>query len=607
MVQERIAEVVAGIEARSRDLRAEYLELIRAAAAQTPSRRSLSCSNLAHAYAGCPADRYRLRGEEAPALGIVTAYNDVLSAHRPYEDYPTRIRAHARELGAAAQVAGGVPAMCDGVTQGQRGMELSLFSRDVIAQATAVALSHQLFDAVLCLGICDKIVPGLFIGAARFGHLPVLFVPGGPMPPGIPNREKARVRQLYAEGKVGREELLAVEEAAYHSPGTCTFYGTANTNQVVVEALGLQLPGSSFVNPGTALREALTREAVAAAVRASFRGPAPRRLGEVIDARALVNAMVAVLASGGSTNHSIHLVAMARAVGYRIDWDDFAALSAVVPLLARVYPNGEADVNRFHAAGGTSFLFRELLAAGLLDGDAATVWGGRMAEAAVEPALEDGALTWRPAAAESRDREVLRPVADPFDAEGGLRLLSGNLGRAIVKVSAVPPGHRRVEAPAVVVASQAEVEEKFRAGSLFRDCVVVVRFQGPRANGMPEMHKLTPLLGVVQDRGHAVALVTDGRMSGASGKVLAALHLTPEAAAGGPLAKVRDGDRILVDAERGLLELCVPAEELAARLPARPHEEAERGVGRELFALFRRHVTSAEEGATVLFPEGIGG
>ena len=597
-----IIAVTERIARRSLDLRADYLKQIRDNADNRPQRTELSCGNLAHGFAACEeSDKNRIRLMNAANIGIVTAYNDMLSAHQPYAQYPEKLKHYIREMGSTAQVAGGVPAMCDGVTQGQSGMELSLFSRDVIAQGTAVALSHQMFDGVLCLGICDKIVPGLLIGALRFGHLPVLFVPAGPMPSGIANKEKARIRQLFSEGRVGREELLNAEAASYHSAGTCTFYGTANSNQLLMEAMGLQLPGGSFVNPDTDLRDALNREAAQWITRITAQGGAARPLGEVIDERSIVNAIVALLASGGSTNLSIHLIAIARSAGLIVDWDDFNELSAVAPLLARVYPNGEADINHFHAAGGTSFLFSELFSAGLMHADAAAMWGSRIGDFVAEPVLEDGRLRWRKGVEASLDSAVLTGVASPFDKEGGLRLLTGNLGRSVIKVSAVAEQHRVVEAPAVVINSQHALQEKFRSGELSRDCVVVVRFQGPRANGMPELHKLTPMLGALQDKGHKVALVTDGRMSGASGKVPAAIHLSPEAAMGGAIARVRDGDRLLLDANRGILKCTVDEQEWAGRARARPEEDHTRGVGRELFALFRRIVSGPELGASVLF------
>ncbi len=597
-----IEKVTATIAERSRQLRSDYLQDMQDAAKGQPERTQLSCGNLAHGFAACDAsDKNQIRLMNASNIGIVNAYNDMLSAHHPYATYPEQIKSAVREMGCTAQVAGGVPAMCDGVTQGRPGMELSLFSRDAIAQAAAISLSHQMFDGVLCLGICDKIVPGLLIGALRFGHLPTLFVPAGPMPTGMSNKEKNRIRQLFAEGKVGREELLAAESASYHSEGTCTFYGTANSNQLLMEAMGLQLPGASFVNPGTPLRDALTREAAQQITRITAQSGDFRPLAEVFDERTIVNGMVGLLSSGGSTNHAIHLITVARAAGLIINWDDFNALSGVVPLLARVYPNGQADINHFHAAGGTPYLFSQLMNAGLMHSDARTMWGKTMADFAVEPTLNGDKIEWKPAVTESLDASVLATTAEPFDKEGGLRLVDGNLGRGVIKVSAVDEKHWVVEGPAVVLSSQHSLQEKFDAGELNKDCVVVVRFQGPRANGMPELHKLTPLLGVLQDRGHHVALVTDGRMSGASGKVPAAIHMSPESAAGGPLAKVKDGDWIVLDAHRGVLSCQVDEKEFAAREPASITEVSNKGVGRELFTNFRRVVTSAEQGATVLF------
>ena len=594
-VTRRIAE-------RSEALRHAYLTLIDANANAQPPRNKLSCGNMAHGFAACEAgDKERIRLVDAPNIGIVTAYNDMLSAHQPYAEYPELIKKHARSMGATAQVAGAVPAMCDGVTQGQDGMELSLFSRDHIAQATVIALSHQMFDAVVCLGICDKIVPGMLMGALRFGHLPMLFIPAGPMQSGITNSEKARVRQLFAEGKVSRDELLDAESASYHSPGTCTFYGTANSNQILMEALGLQLPGGSFVNPGTPLRDALTAAAVQHVAKITALGQSPRPIGRTLDERAFVNAIVALLASGGSTNHTIHLIAMARSAGFIIDWSDFDELSRTVPLLARVYPNGQADINHFHAAGGTGYLFDQLMQHGLMHSDAQTIWGKSLADYASEPQLIDSELTWQPSPKQSLDPKVLTSVAEPFDAEGGLRLLTGNLGRGVIKISAVAPQHRQVRAQAVVIEDQHALQEKFDAGDLTGDCVVVVRFQGPQANGMPELHKLTPILGVLQDRGYAVALVTDGRMSGASGKVPAAIHVTPEACQGGPLAMIRNGDWISLDATTGTLMVELSAQELAEREPLPNGAISNTGVGREFFGLFRQAVTGAELGASVLF------
>ena len=596
-VTRRIAE-------RSEALRHAYLTLIDANVNAQPPRNKLSCGNMAHGFAACEAgDKERIRLVDAPNIGIVTAYNDMLSAHQPYAEYPELIKKHARSMGATAQVAGAVPAMCDGVTQGQDGMELSLFSRDHIAQATVIALSHQMFDAVICLGICDKIVPGMLMGALRFGHLPMLFIPAGPMQSGITNSEKARVRQLFAEGKVSRDELLDAESASYHSPGTCTFYGTANSNQILMEALGLQLPGGSFVNPGTPLRDALTAAAVQHVAKITALGQSPRPIGRTLDERAFVNAIVALLASGGSTNHTIHLIAMARSAGFIIDWSDFDELSRTVPLLARVYPNGQADINHFHAAGGTGYLFDQLMQHGLMHSDAQTIWGKSLADYASEPQLIDSELTWQPSPKQSLDPKVLTSVAEPFDAEGGLRLLTGNLGRGVIKISAVAPQHRQVRAQAVVIEDQHALQEKFDAGDLTGDCVVVVRFQGPQANGMPELHKLTPILGVLQDRGYAVALVTDGRMSGASGKVPAAIHVTPEACQGGPLAMIRNGDWISLDATTGTLMVELSAQELAEREPLPNGAISNTGVGREFFGLFRQAVTGAEQGASVLFED----
>jgi phosphogluconate dehydratase len=591
-VTRRIAE-------RSRDAREAYRARIDGASRDGVERARVSCTNLAHAMAAAPAeDKLAIRAQRVPNIGIVSAYNDMLSAHQPLAAYPEIIKRAARESGATAQFAGGVPAMCDGVTQGQPGMELSLWSRDVIAQSTAIALSHRVFDAALMLGVCDKIVPGLLIGALAFGHLPVIFVPAGPMTSGLSNSEKARVRQLFAEGKVDRAALLEAEMASYHGPGTCTFYGTANSNQMLMEVLGLHLPGSAFVNPGTPMREALTAAAARRVAEITALGKEPIRLGDIVDERAIVNAIVGLLATGGSTNHTIHLVAIARAAGLVIDWQDFDELSAVVPLLARVYPNGKADVNHFHAAGGMAFLIRDLIDAGLLHEDVQTVMGRGLRRYAQEPVLDEGGLAWRDGAASSLDPEVLRPSRDPFQRDGGLRLLQGNLGRAIFKASAVKLEHRVVTAPARVFDSQAAMLAAFRAGELERDVVVVVRGQGPRANGMPELHQLTPSLAVLQDRGHRVALVTDGRMSGASGKVPAAIHLCPEALAGGPLARVRDGDVLRLDGDRGVLEALVDAAEWARRPAATlAVDESGSGCGRELFASHRALAASAEQGA----------
>ncbi|MGR2739554.1 phosphogluconate dehydratase [Billgrantia sp. Q4P2] len=597
-----VEQVTGRIRDRSRERRKLYEAHMAAQHKQGVHRGELSCGNLAHGFAGCDhaGDKDRLKLTNSANLAIVSSYNDMLSAHQPFESYPEIIKQAVRGMGSTAQFAGGVPAMCDGVTQGMPGMELSLFSRDVIAMATAVALSHNMFDAALYLGICDKIVPGLFIGAARFGHLPAMFVPGGPMPSGLPNDEKARVRQLYAEGKVGREELLEAESRSYHSPGTCTFYGTANSNQLMMEMMGLHLPGASFVNPGTPLREALTRYAAEQAVRNTEQSGNYRPFYKQIDERAIVNAMIGLLASGGSTNHTLHLVAMAAAAGVTIDWDDFTALSAVVPSMTRIYPNGSADVNHFQAAGGMSLLIRELLGAGLLHGDIPTVFGTDLTAYTQEPFLEDDKLVWREGPTESLDRDVLRPVADPFASTGGLVVLDGNLGRGVIKVSAVKQANRIVEAPVRIFDDQNQVKAAFESGDLDRDVVVVVRFQGPKANGMPELHKLTPFLGVLQDRGYKVALVTDGRMSGASGKVPAAIHVTPEAVDRGPLARLRDGDVVRLDAERGELSVQVDASEFASRSIIDPNlERYHFGMGRELFGSFRHLAAGAELGAGV--------
>lgn len=607
-LNDTLLAVTQRIQKRSAPGRQAYLDRMERAGEarrEGPSRRGLGCTNLAHGLAAAPDDdKVRLLGVREPNIAIVSAYNDMLSAHQPLGMYPAIIKEAAREVGAVAQFAGGVPAMCDGVTQGAPGMELSLFSRDVIAMATAVALAHEMFDAVLCLGVCDKIIPGLLIGALAFGHLPTIFVPAGPMTSGLPNKEKARIRQLHTEGKVGREALLEAESKAYHGPGTCTFYGTANSNQMLMEIMGLHVPGTAFVNPGTPLREALTREAARRVAHIATSPAAHAPLGRVVDERAVVNGIVGLLATGGSTNHTIHIVAIARAAGILVDWNDFSELSSVVPMLARVYPNGGADVNHFHAAGGMGLVIGELLDAGLLHGDVLTVAGQGLAHYRQEPVLDDGKLAWRAAPARSHDPEVIASVAKPFSADGGLKVLHGNLGRAVIKTSAVEPAHRVVEAPAVVFDDQAQVKAAFDRGELDRDFVAVVRFQGPRANGMPELHKLTPVLGVLQDRGHRVALVTDGRMSGASGKVAAAIHVTPECAAGGPLARVRDGDVIRLDGDAGVLEVLVDAATLQARELAAPDISASHvDVGRELFGGFRAAVSGAEQGASVCFPD----
>lgn len=597
-----IAEVTTRILERSRASRARYLDKIDAARGMGPHRKRLSCGNLAHGFAACgTSDKAAIRAGIAPNLAIVTAYNDMLSAHQPYERYPPLIREAARQAGATAQVAGGVAAMCDGVTQGRAGMQLSLFSRDVIALSAAVALSHDMFDAALFLGICDKIVPGLLIAALTFGHLPAIFVPAGPMPSGIANDEKSKIRQLYAEGKATRADLLDVEAKSYHSPGTCTFYGTANSNQMLMEIMGLHIPGASFVNPNTPLRDALTVEAVERAAAITALGNDYRPVARIIDERAIVNGVIGLHATGGSTNHLLHLVAIARAAGIDLRWDDFAALSAVVPLLARVYPNGSADVNHFHDAGGMGFLIAQLLDSGLLHADVNTICGSGLADYRIEARLgADGRVERAAAPTQSRDTTVLRPVVQPFRADGGLRMLVGNLGRATIKVSAVPDDRLVVEAPAIVFDAQEQVQQAFERGELDRDFVAVVRFQGPRANGMPELHKLTPALGVLQNRGHRVALVTDGRMSGASGRVPAAIHVTPEAMAGGVIARIENGDVVRVDAVAGTLEVKVDNATLQARKPATSDAHSSHvGLGRELFARFREVVSNADTGASI--------
>ncbi|AOE84067.1 phosphogluconate dehydratase [Pseudomonas sp. TCU-HL1] len=595
----RVLEVTERLVERSRATRERYLAMIHKAASDGPQRGKLQCANFAHGVAGCGGgDKQRLRLMDSANVAIVTAYNDMLSAHQPYEDYPEKIRQALRDIGSVGQVAGGVPAMCDGVTQGEPGMELGIASREVIAMSTAVALSHNMFDAALFLGICDKIVPGLMMGALRFGHLPSIFVPAGPMPSGLSNKEKADVRQRYAEGKASRDELLESEMKAYHSPGTCTFYGTANTNQMLMEVMGLHLPGASFVNPNTPLREALTVEAARQATRLTKQGGQFLPIGEIVDERVLINSIVALHATGGSTNHTLHMPAIAQAAGIQLTWQDMADLSEVVPTLAHVYPNGKADINHFHAAGGVAFLVRELLDAGLLHEDVNTVMGRGLRRYTQEPFLDDGKLVWREGPAASLDDSILRPVARPFSPEGGLRVMEGNLGRGVMKVSAVAPEHQVVEAPARVFHDQQALADAFTAGELDRDLVAVMRFQGPRSNGMPELHKMTPFLGVLQDRGFKVALVTDGRMSGASGKIPAAIHVCPEAFDGGPLARVRDGDLVRVDGTTGTLEVLVDAAEFASRELAPWDLEANVGTGRELFAFMRESFSTAEQGAS---------
>jgi phosphogluconate dehydratase len=602
-VHPTVVAVTDRIVRRSAELRSRYLARMQAVHHDGPARAGHGCANLAHGFAAAGPDKTALRTKPWPNIAIVSAYNDMLSAHQPYERFPSLIRAAAREAGAIAQFAGGVPAMCDGVTQGTESMELSLFSRDVIAMSTAIALSHNMFDAALLLGICDKIVPGLFIGAMAFGHLPVIFVPSGPMSSGMSNPEKSRIRNLYAQGKATRDELLAAESASYHDVGTCTFYGTANSNQMLMEIMGLHMPGAAFVPPNTPLRDQLTIAATHRAAHLSAPGGNYLPVSQVIDERSFVNAIVGLLATGGSTNHTIHLVAMAHAAGITINWDDFNDLSAVVPLLARIYPNGKADVNHFQAAGGMGFLIRELLGAGLLHEDVQTVAGRGLRAYSQEPVMGDKGLAWQDAPAASRDTSVLRTAREPFSADGGLRLLRGNLGRSVIKVSAVAPEHQVVEAPAMVFTDQSQVIAAYKAGQLTRDVVVVVREQGPRANGMPELHKLTPTLSVLQSQGHRVALVTDGRMSGASGTVPAAIHASPESICGGPLARVRDGDVIRLDARAGTLELLGDAAGFAARPPAPiANPSVAGGSGRELFASFRTHATDAESGARTCNP-----
>jgi phosphogluconate dehydratase len=596
-----IEAITERIRERSRASREIYLSRLAEASGRGANRAVLSCGNLAHGFAVCsPSEKVALGGDQVPNLGIITAYNDMLSAHQPFETYPALIKQAAKEEGCIAQVAGGVPAMCDGVTQGQPGMELSLFSRDVIAMAAAIGLSHNMFDAAAFLGVCDKIVPGLLMAALSFGHLPAVFIPAGPMTSGLPNDEKAKVRQLYAEGKCGRAELLEAESKSYHGPGTCTFYGTANSNQMLMEIMGLHTPGASFVNPGTKLRDALTREATKRVLAITQLGNAYMPIGRMIDERSIVNGVIGLHATGGSTNHTIHLIAIAAAAGIKLTWQDISDLSEAVPLLARVYPNGLADVNHFAAAGGMGFLIRELLDAGILHEDVQTVWGEGLRPYAIEVKLApDGSVERQPAPKISGDEKVLAPFPKAFQPTGGLKVLSGNLGHAIIKTSAVKPERRVIEAPARVFDSQHGLNDAFRAGSLTGDFIAVIRFQGPRANGMPELHKLTTVLGVLQDRGQHVALVTDGRMSGASGKVPAAIHVTPEALEGGPIGKVQDGDIVRLDAEAGTLEVLVPAGDLALRPNATADLSAnEFGFGRELFTGFRAMAARADLGAS---------
>mgnify|MGYP000200447828 FL=1 len=600
-----VEKVTQAIIERSKPLRSQYLADMQQAELKGPHRGSLSCGNLAHGFAACqPQEKQKLKLMDEANIGIVTSYNDMLSAHKPYETYPDIIRSAVAEMGSVAQVAGAVPAMCDGVTQGQEGMELSLFSRDNIAQGAAIALSHNMFDAALFLGICDKIVPGLLIAALRFGHLPCLFVPAGPMPSGITNAQKAAVRQRFAKGEASRDELLEAESASYHSAGTCTFYGTANSNQLLVEMMGLQLPGSSFVNPDSPMRDALTRYTAQLATKTTALGKDYRPIYKVIDERSIVNAMVGLLATGGSTNHTMHIVAFARAAGIVINWQDFSELSKVVPLLTRIYPNGQADINHFQAAGGMAFLTKQLLKGGLVHEDVNTIVGHGLTHYTKEPFMEGDQLVWRDGVEASLDEEVVRSIDNPFSKEGGLSLLEGNLGRAVIKVSAVKEENRVIEAPAAVFHDQNDLAEAIRTGELKRDCVAVVRYQGPKAIGMPELHKLTPFLGNLQDQGYKVALVTDGRMSGASGKVPAAIHLTPEALAGGLIGKIQDGDLVRLDANKGTLSVLVSDAELAKREQASCDLTAShQGMGREMFAGYRMLVNGAEQGACSLFPE----
>ena len=594
----KVAQVTQAIIERSRASRGDYLQRIEAAKGSVVSRSNLSCGNLAHGFAACSqTDKDRLTMMDEANVAIVSAYNDMLSAHQPFERYPQIIKQAVREMGSVAQFAGGVPAMCDGVTQGQPGMELSLFSRDIIAMSTAVALSHNMFDAVLCLGVCDKIIPGLLIGSLSFGHLPIVFVPAGPMSSGLPNTEKARIRQLYAEGKVGRDELLACESDSYHSAGTCTFYGTANSNQLLMEVMGLHLPGASFVPPDGDLRDQLTRSAAQRAVKLTHPSQ-QQNLAQIVSEKTMVNAIVALLATGGSTNHTIHLIAIAKAAGIIINWDDFATLSSVVPSLTRIYPNGQADINVFHGAGGVPYLIQTLLQGGLLHEDVETIMGHGLSQYCQEPKLISGKLVWQPAPAESANSDVLTSIAEPFSKTGGLVTLEGNLGRSVAKVSAVKTEHWTVEAEALVFDSQVGFEQAFQAGALERDFIAVLRFQGPQACGMPELHKLTPYLGLLQDRGFKVALVTDGRMSGASGKVPAAIHLHPEAQSGGLISKIENGDLLSVDCHNGRLELLVEDHILQARPAAQQTQTVTYGMGRELFANMRQQVTSAELGAS---------
>jgi phosphogluconate dehydratase len=591
-------EVTERITERSKTLRKAYLEQMEQARYDGVARSSMSCGNLAHAYAGCSSnEKSVLAKNDQKNLGILTAYNDMLSAHKVYEDYPKQLRSYALKHDAVAQVAGAVPAMCDGVTQGQAGMDLSLFSRDVIAMSAIVGLSHNVFDAVLCLGICDKIVPGLLMGSLRFGHLPTVFIPGGPMPSGISNDEKSRIRQLYAEGKIGREELLKGESDSYHSPGTCTFYGTANSNQMLMEIMGLQLPGSSFVNPGTVLRDLLNEEAVRVAAENARNGN--NLLKDIVNEKCIVNAIVGLLATGGSTNHTIHLIAMARSAGILINWDDMSDLSKVVPLIARLYPNGAADVNHFHASGGMGFVIHTLLEAGLLHEDVTTILGQGLAQFTQEPFIQEGTLAWRPGASTSLNESILRPATNPFSEDGGIRIITGNIGRSVVKTAAVSEEHLTIQAEAIVFSEQQDLITAFKNDELNRDFIAVLPYQGPSHKGMPELHQLTPTLTVLQKKGYRVALVTDGRMSGASGKVPAAIHMSPEAAKGGAIGKIKTGDLLTLDCVNGTL-VC-HAKEFEQRTFTGAMNEDQKGIGREFFKVFRQSVTDSEEGACTLF------
>lgn len=600
-----VSSVTDKIRKRSKDSRSNYLHRIDQAIEKGPVRKKLSCTNQAHAFAAFPVlDKKILTDMQQPNIAIISAYNDMLSAHQPFERYPEIIKQAARDMGAVAQFAGGVPAMCDGVTQGQPGMELSLFSRDTIALSTAIALSHDTFDAALYLGVCDKIVPGLLMAALSFGHLPSVFIPAGPMTSGLPNDEKAQTRQLFAEGKISREQLLEAESLSYHGPGTCTFYGTANSNQMLMEVMGLHLPGSTFINPNTPLRDELTRASTQQAVSITHLGDNFIPIGKMIDEKSIVNAIVGLLATGGSTNHTLHLVAIAHMAGIQITWDDFSELSEVIPLLTRIYPNGQADINQFHAAGGMSLLIRELLEAGFLHHDAQTILGSGLENYCQEPWLNEDTLDWKPGPDKSSDSEIIASVSSPFSKTGGLKLLSGNLGRAVIKVSAVKPEHQVVSAPAIVFDDQSQVIEAFERGELEKDFIAVIKNQGPRANGMPELHKLTPPLAVLQNRGFKVGLVTDGRMSGASGKLPAAIHLTPESVAGGMISRIKNGDNILIDAQRGILQVDVDEETLKQRKIENPDPgDNQWGIGRELFDCFRSRTNSAEQGAMSIFSE----